>query len=123
MIVVINWLALSITTGLIAMMLIQPQRPRYNWWFALALVALAVWAYFAMARVIPDLSPLDETDNFYTLFIGMVAVPVMLYGFVITLVKPRDGLAGIFLAAGIVALVAVIVLLLMTLLDRKRSTR
>jgi signal transduction histidine kinase/CheY-like chemotaxis protein len=109
-IVVINWLALSVTTGLIFVMLIQPQRRRYNGWFALALLAWAVWAYFAMARVIPDLSPLDETGNFYVLFMGLAVAPVALYGFVISLVRPRDGLAGIFLSVGVLALVGAAVL-------------
>jgi signal transduction histidine kinase/CheY-like chemotaxis protein len=107
--VVVNWLALSIATGLIFMLLIQPQRSRYNWWFALLLLALSVWAYFAMARVIPDLSPLDETQNFYILFMGLGWAPVALYGFVTSLVRPRDGMAGIFLVAGILALNAILV--------------
>ncbi len=110
-IVVINGLALSIATGLIFVMLIQPQRRRYNWWFALVLIALAAWAYFAMARVIPNLSPLDETENFYVLFMGLVAAPVALYGFVISLARPpRDGLAGIFLGVGVLALIGAVIL-------------
>jgi signal transduction histidine kinase/CheY-like chemotaxis protein len=109
-IVVVNWLALSIATGLIFVMLIQPQRRPYNWWFALVLVAWAAWAYFAMARVIPNLSPLDETENFYVLFMGLAAAPVALYGFVISLVRPRDGLAGIFLGIGGLALIGAVVL-------------
>ncbi len=111
LIAAINWLALSIAAGLIFVMLIQPQRSRYNWWFAAMLVALSVWAYFAMARVIPDLSPWDETGSFYALFMGLVSVPVALFGFVVALVRPRDGLAGIFLGVGIAALGAVFVLL------------
>jgi signal transduction histidine kinase/CheY-like chemotaxis protein len=107
--VVVNWLALSIATGLIFMLLIQPQRNRYNWWFALVLLALSVWAYFAMARVIPDLSPLDETQNFYMLFMGLAWAPVALYGFVTSLVRPHDGIAGVFLVAGILALNAILV--------------
>jgi signal transduction histidine kinase/CheY-like chemotaxis protein len=109
-IVVVNWLALSIATGLIFVMLIQPHRRRYNWWFALVLLAWAAWAYFAMARVIPNLSPLDETENFYVLFMGLAAAPVALYGFVINLVRPRDGLAGIFLGIGGLALIGAVVL-------------
>ncbi|RPI95629.1 MAG: hypothetical protein EHM39_11630, partial [Chloroflexi bacterium] len=112
LIAAINWLALSIAAGLIFVMLIQPQRRRYNWWFALMLVALSVWAYFAMARVIADLSPWDETGNFYALFMGLVSVPVALYGFVVAVVRPRDGLAGVFLGVGIAALGVVLVLLI-----------
>jgi signal transduction histidine kinase len=111
-IVVVNWLALSIATGLIFLMLIQPQRRRYNGWFALMLAALGVWAYFAMARVIPDLSPFDETGNFYALFVGLLVAPLALYGFVRSLTSPRDGISGIFLGAGIVALGAAVALLL-----------
>lgn len=121
-IVVVNWLALSIATGLIFVMLIQPQRRRYNGWFALMLAALGVWAYFAMARVIPDLSPLDETGNFYALFIGLLAVPVALYGFVLSLTNPRDGISGIILGAGIVALGAAVGLLLNDDVVRYRET-
>jgi signal transduction histidine kinase/CheY-like chemotaxis protein len=109
-IVVVNWLALSIAAGLIFVMLVQPQRRRYNGWFALVLVAWAAWAYFAMARVIPDLSPLDETGNFYVLFMGLAAAPVALYGFVISLVRPRDGLAGTLLGVGVLALVGTAIL-------------
>lgn len=107
----INGLALSAAAGLIFVMLILPRREAANRWFALFLVGVGLWAYFAMARVIAEMSPLTETQNFYVLFMGLAAAPVALYGFVISLTRPRDGLAPAFLAWGFVYTVGMIVLL------------
>jgi signal transduction histidine kinase len=107
----INGLALSASTGLIFVMLILPRRGAANRWFALFLAALGLWAYFAMARVIPDMSPFNETENFYILFMGLAAAPVAFYGFAVTLTNPRDGFAPLLLLWGI-GLVGVMIALL-----------
>jgi len=70
------------------------------------LIALARGPNFAMARVIPNLARWTKTENFYVLFMGLVAAPVA----AVRLrdqprQPPRDGLAGIFLGAGVLALV------------------
>ena len=111
LIVVVNWLALSIATGLIFVMLIQPQRTPSNWWFSLKLVALVVWAYFAMARSIPDLSPFDETHNFYLLFTGLALIPVAFYGYVVHLTKQSDSVALGLRAWGVVFIGGLVILL------------
>lgn len=107
----INGLALSVAAGLIFVMLILPRREAANRWFALFLVALGLWAYFAMARIIDDMSPFNETENFYLLFMALAAAPVALYGFVVSLIKPRDGLAPVFLGWGVVYAAVMILLL------------
>jgi signal transduction histidine kinase len=120
--ILINGLALSVSAGLVFVMLILPRRGAANRWFSLFLVALGLWAYFAMARIIAEMSPFDETENFYVLFMALAAAPVALYGFVVSLVKPRDGLAPAFLGWGLVYAGAMIVLLWMDRVVKYRET-
>jgi signal transduction histidine kinase/CheY-like chemotaxis protein len=110
-IVVVNWLALSIATGLIFVMLIQPQRTASNWWFSLMLIALDVWAYFAMARSIPDLNPFGETANFYLLFTGLSLIPIAFYGYVVHVTQQGDSVALGLRAWGLVFMAALVILL------------
>ncbi len=98
----VNGISLSIAAGLIFVLPILPRRTTANRWFAAFLVALGLWAYFAMARIIPAMSPFSETHDFYILFTGLLFAPVALYGFVISVCRPRDGLAPVILAAGFV---------------------
>jgi signal transduction histidine kinase len=107
----INGLSLSIAGGLIFVVLILPRRSAINRWFAGFLLALGLWAYFAMARIITAMSPLSETHNFYVLFMGLAAAPVALYGFVVTLCKPQDGFAPPLRAWGLLYLIGMTVLL------------
>ncbi|NDJ78468.1 MAG: response regulator [Chloroflexi bacterium] len=88
-----NSLSMGIAIGLIFVTLIQPRRARINWWFALFLFWLGMWAYFTMARIVPDMSPLNETSNFYVLFTGLTLTPISLYLFVIALVRTEDPIA------------------------------
>src|SRR5690606_5879163 len=81
--VIANGLSLSISVGLIFVMLIQPRRTRLNWLFSVFLASMALWAISAIVRKVPELSLLSETDNFYFQFIGMVTTPIALYLFVI----------------------------------------
>ncbi|MBI5957177.1 MAG: hypothetical protein HY866_00480 [Chloroflexi bacterium] len=107
----INGLALSASTGLIFVMMVLPRRGAANRWFALFLAGVGLWAYFAMARVIPDMSPFTETENFYILFMGLAAAPVALYGFAVALSGPRDNVAPALLLWGVAAVPVMIFLL------------
>lgn len=111
LIVVVNWLALSFSTGLIVILAIQPRRERLNAWLAAMLVGLDVWAYFAMARALNDLSPLSETRNFYVLFTGLAWIPAAWFGLVVTLTKPQDGFGPLLALWGPVYVVGTAVLL------------
>lgn len=110
-IIIVNWLALSSATGLIFVMLIQPQRTPSNWWFSLKLIALGLWAFFAMARTIDGLSPFSETANFYLLFTGLSVIPVAFYGYVVQITQPRDGIAPVLRAWALVFVIALVLLL------------
>ena len=107
---VVNGLSLSGAVGLIFVLLIQPGRSRLDAWFSVFLAGVAIWAYFALARVFPDLSSLSETHNFYALFIGLMLAPVALFGFTVTLCKPRDGLAPALTVWGVIFWMAASVL-------------
>lgn len=104
----VNGVSLSIAAGLIFVVPILPQRTTANRWFAVFLGALALWAYFAMARIIPEMSPFSETHDFYVLFTGLLIAPVAFYGFVISACRPRDGLAPAILDAGIVVVIVAV---------------
>ncbi len=107
----VNGLSLCGAVGLIYVLLIQPGRGPLDAWYSVFLGGVALWAYFALARVFPDLSSLSETHNFYALFIGLMLAPVALFGFVVTLCKPRDGLAPALTAWGVIFWIAASVLL------------
>jgi signal transduction histidine kinase len=107
----INGLSLSVAGGLIFVVLILPRRGAINRWLAGFLLALGLWAYFAMARIISPMSPLSETHNFYVLFMGLTAAPVALYGFVVTLCKPQDGFAPALRGWGTLFLIGMTALL------------
>lgn len=83
-------LALSIATGLILVMLIQPRRAALNIWFSLFLGALALWGYFAIARINPNKILFDETVDFYLILTGVVLAPLMFYFFVLVLERPQN---------------------------------
>jgi len=99
LIIFANGISFSIAAGLIFVTLIQPQRTALNVWFALFLGSLGLWAFFSMTRVVPDVSPLDDKANFYLVFSGLVAVPIMLYLFVLVLRRSEErttiGLTGV----------------------------
>lgn len=106
-----NGLALSFTAGLVFVMLIQPRRTALNLWFAAFMAALIVWAYFAMARITDDRSPLSERHNFYVMMTGLIAAPILFYLFVLALSRPQNyfepvlrPLAVILLGVGVVLL-------------------
>ncbi|NLF74733.1 MAG: hypothetical protein GX573_03485 [Chloroflexi bacterium] len=106
-----NGLSLSISVGLIFVMLIQPRRTRLNWLFSVFLASMSLWAVSAIVRKVPELSLLSETDNFYFQFIGMVTTPIALYLFVIVFSR-RMGRAALALTAwAAVVVVATVVLL------------
>ena len=109
--IAINGLSLSVAGGLIFVVLILPRRSAINRWFAGLLLALGLWAYFAMARIIAPMSPLSETHSFYVLFMGLAAAPIALYGFVVALCKPQDGFAPLLRAWGVLFLIALTALL------------
>ena len=88
--VFVNTIALSAAIGLIFVMVIQPRRQPINNWFGLVLVFLVGWAFFSIARIRPDLSPLDETQNFYAMFTGLALTPLAWWLFVSALCQPRS---------------------------------
>jgi signal transduction histidine kinase len=104
-------LSLSISVGLIFVMLIQPRRTRLNWLFSAFLASMGMWATFAMMRKVPALSLLSETHNFYFQFIGMVTTPIALYLFVIVFARRTSRVSLALIAWAGVLVVATIVLL------------
>jgi signal transduction histidine kinase/DNA-binding response OmpR family regulator len=111
LLVLIYQLGLSAAIGPIFVMLIQPHRTRLNGWASLLFAACGFWAYFSMARVVPEFSPLTEHQNFHLEILGQVLTPIALYVFATALCKPQDRLAaGLALWSGPAALLAVILL-------------
>jgi signal transduction histidine kinase/DNA-binding response OmpR family regulator len=60
-----NILAMSSAVGLMFAVLVQPRRERLNWFFALFLVFLAIWAFASLSRNVEDLRIVDEETTFY----------------------------------------------------------
>ncbi|MBN1680729.1 MAG: response regulator [Anaerolineae bacterium] len=83
-----NGLSLGITMGLIFVMLIQPRRTMLNVWFSLYLAAVGAASYASLARLLPDINSLSETDDFYVMMLSRAVAPVTLYWFVIVLCRP-----------------------------------
>jgi len=118
-----NGLSLSISVGLIFVMLIQPRRTRLNWLFSVFLASMGMWAAFAMVRKVPALSVLSETHNFYFQFTGMVIAPIALYLFVIVFSR-RATRATLALTAwaGVVIVATVILLWRGQVVDYREAT-
>jgi signal transduction histidine kinase/DNA-binding response OmpR family regulator len=91
--VITSGLAFSIASGLLFVTLLQPRRRRRDGWFALFLVVVGLWAYFSTARIVPDLSLLDESGDFFLQFAGLTLAPAVLALFVFALVEPDDPVA------------------------------
>ena len=83
--IITNLLTLSAAIGLLLGLIFQPRRERANWYFALFLTVLALWAYAALIMRVPELSVLPgQTHSVYLRLSSLGLVPVAFYQAAIT---------------------------------------
>ncbi len=86
-----NILTLSTVIGLLFGMLAQPRRERLNWYFAVFLGSLGLWAYASLARLVPGMALMDETRRFYLLVMAVSFVPLTYFFFIIVFSRAIRG--------------------------------
>ncbi|MBN1285287.1 MAG: response regulator [Anaerolineae bacterium] len=79
--VIAGILTLSICTGLILVILLQPRRERSNIYFILVLAALSVWAFGGLLRALPAELALPAHLSLGILGSGLGAAGLAMYGF------------------------------------------
>ncbi len=105
-----NGLALSIATGLIFVMLIQPRRSALNIWLAAFLGTLALWAYFAIARIAPNKILFGEAADFRLSMTGLLTTPITVYLYANALARPRNYFEPVLRSLAVVLVVVAVAL-------------
>jgi signal transduction histidine kinase/CheY-like chemotaxis protein len=106
-----NILTLSTVVGLLFGMLAQPRRERLNWYFAVFLGSLGLWAYASLSRLVPGMALMDETRNFYLLVMAVSFVPLTYFFFIIVFCKANTRQVRVMAVAGVLVFIGVMVLL------------
>lgn len=74
-----NILTLSAAIGLMLGVILQPRRERANWYFALFLAMLGLWAYASLVLRIPGLNLLGHSQGFYLYLTGLGLTPITFF--------------------------------------------
>ncbi|MFC1959240.1 sensor histidine kinase [Chloroflexota bacterium] len=75
-----NILTLSICIGLLFGVIAQPKRQKNNWWLALFLLTLALWALTALLINLPSLALLlNRQVSLYCYFMWLSLIPITFY--------------------------------------------
>ena len=107
-----NILTMSTAIGLMFGVIVQPRRENANWYFAVFLSMLAMWAYSSLALRFPALNPfLSRTQAFYFYLSGLGLTPIAYYLAIISFCNLRTRLYRILSAIAIIGIALIIVLI------------
>jgi signal transduction histidine kinase len=107
-----NILTLSTALGLMFGVIVQPRRERANWFFALFLAVLALWAFSSLLISLPELhTPFKASHSFYlyTTFLGLT--PMTFYFAAISFCKIKTRLTRAINIATLPLLIVTLIVL------------
>ena len=96
-----NILTLSAAIGLMLGVILQPRRERANWYFALFLAMLGLWAYASLMLRIPGLNLLGRTQGFYLYLTGLGLTPITFFFAVLAFCGIHTRLTRLFSVAAL----------------------